>query len=143
MIHGYDVRVDHDSEILMFDVLGPLFSRGLDAYMATWKCFSRGLRSSSPLYPWCCPWSKACSRNRRLPAAVQAKPRKGSIAVRGNRGNTPFGSANGSSIDHVFHVLGKEAFDKRSILAHDCFDKTTAPPWPRESPQYSARSGAE
>jgi hypothetical protein len=23
------------------------------------------------------------------------------------------------------------------------FDKTTAPPWPRESPRYSARSGAE
>src|SRR5437867_2683312 len=27
------IRADHDSEILMFDVPPPLFSRGLDAYM--------------------------------------------------------------------------------------------------------------
>ena len=33
------IRVDHDSEILMFDVPPPLFSEGLDAYMATWTPF--------------------------------------------------------------------------------------------------------
>ena len=33
------IRADHDSEILMFDVPPPLFSRGLDAYMATWEPF--------------------------------------------------------------------------------------------------------
>jgi uncharacterized protein (TIGR02246 family) len=33
------IRADHDSEILMFDVPPPLFSRGLDAYMATWNSF--------------------------------------------------------------------------------------------------------
>ena len=33
------IRADHDSEMLMFDVPPPLFSRGLDAYMATWEPF--------------------------------------------------------------------------------------------------------
>jgi ketosteroid isomerase-like protein len=33
------IRVDHDSEILMFDVPPPLLSRGLDAYMASWETF--------------------------------------------------------------------------------------------------------
>lgn len=33
------IRADHDSDILMFDVPGPLLSRGLDAYMATWDKF--------------------------------------------------------------------------------------------------------
>jgi uncharacterized protein (TIGR02246 family) len=33
------IRVDHDSEMLMFDVPPPLLSRGLDAYMATWEKF--------------------------------------------------------------------------------------------------------
>jgi uncharacterized protein (TIGR02246 family) len=33
------IRMDHDSDILMFDVPLPLLSRGLDAYMATWETF--------------------------------------------------------------------------------------------------------
>jgi ketosteroid isomerase-like protein len=33
------IRVDHDSDILMFDVPPPFLSRGLDAYMATWETF--------------------------------------------------------------------------------------------------------
>ena len=33
------IRADHDSEILMFDVPPPLFSQGLDAYVATWERF--------------------------------------------------------------------------------------------------------
>jgi uncharacterized protein (TIGR02246 family) len=33
------IRVDHDSEMLMFDVPPPFLSRGLDAYMATWEKF--------------------------------------------------------------------------------------------------------
>lgn len=33
------IRADPDSEIWMFDVPGPLLSRGLDAYMATWEKF--------------------------------------------------------------------------------------------------------
>jgi uncharacterized protein (TIGR02246 family) len=33
------IRADHDPGILMFDVPPPLFSRGLDAYMATWEMF--------------------------------------------------------------------------------------------------------
>jgi uncharacterized protein (TIGR02246 family) len=33
------IRLDHDPEILMFDVPPPLYSRGLDAYMATWEPF--------------------------------------------------------------------------------------------------------
>jgi ketosteroid isomerase-like protein len=33
------IRADHDPEMLMFDVPPPLFSRGLDAYMATWLTF--------------------------------------------------------------------------------------------------------
>ena len=33
------IRVDHDSEMLMFDVPPPFLSRGLDAYMATWETF--------------------------------------------------------------------------------------------------------
>jgi uncharacterized protein (TIGR02246 family) len=33
------IRADHDSEILMFDVPPPFLSRGLDAYMATWRLF--------------------------------------------------------------------------------------------------------
>jgi len=33
------IRADHDSEMLMFDVPGPLLSRGLEAYMATWELF--------------------------------------------------------------------------------------------------------
>lgn len=34
-----EIRADHDSEILMFDVPPPFLSRGLDAYMATWEKF--------------------------------------------------------------------------------------------------------
>jgi uncharacterized protein (TIGR02246 family) len=34
-----EVRADHDSEMLMFDVPPPFLSRGLDAYMATWEKF--------------------------------------------------------------------------------------------------------
>jgi len=33
------IRLDHDSDILMFDVPPPFLSRGLDAYMATWETF--------------------------------------------------------------------------------------------------------
>ena len=33
------IRADHHSGMLMFDVPGPLFCRGLDAYMATWGVF--------------------------------------------------------------------------------------------------------
>jgi uncharacterized protein (TIGR02246 family) len=33
------IRADHDPEILMFDVPPPFLSKGLDAYMATWKLF--------------------------------------------------------------------------------------------------------
>ena len=33
------IREDHDSDMLMFDVPPPLYSRGLDAYMATWDLF--------------------------------------------------------------------------------------------------------
>ena len=33
------IRADHHPDILMFDVPPPLFSRGLDAYMATWDLF--------------------------------------------------------------------------------------------------------
>ena len=33
------IRMDHDSDILMFDVPPPFLSRGLDAYMATWETF--------------------------------------------------------------------------------------------------------
>jgi len=34
-----EIRADHDSEMLMFDVPPPLLSRRLDAYMATWEPF--------------------------------------------------------------------------------------------------------
>jgi ketosteroid isomerase-like protein len=34
-----EIRADHDSGMLMFDVPSPLLSRGLDAYMATWETF--------------------------------------------------------------------------------------------------------
>jgi ketosteroid isomerase-like protein len=43
------IRAAHDSEMLMFDVPPPLLSRGLDAYMATWKGSCRGQRSQSAL----------------------------------------------------------------------------------------------
>jgi uncharacterized protein (TIGR02246 family) len=33
------IRADHDANILMFDVPPPFLSRGIDAYMATWKLF--------------------------------------------------------------------------------------------------------
>jgi ketosteroid isomerase-like protein len=33
------IRMDHHSDILMFDVPPPFLSRGLDAYMATWETF--------------------------------------------------------------------------------------------------------
>lgn len=33
------IRADHDPDILMFDVPPPFVSRGLDAYMATWRLF--------------------------------------------------------------------------------------------------------
>lgn len=33
------IRADHDPDILMFDVPPPFLSRGLDAYMATWRLF--------------------------------------------------------------------------------------------------------
>jgi uncharacterized protein (TIGR02246 family) len=33
------IRADHDPDIVMFDVPPPLVSRGIDAYMATWKTF--------------------------------------------------------------------------------------------------------
>ena len=33
------IRAGHDSDILMFDVPPPLFTRGLDKYMATWDRF--------------------------------------------------------------------------------------------------------
>lgn len=33
------IRADHDPAMLMFDVPPPLFSRGLEAYMATWDLF--------------------------------------------------------------------------------------------------------
>jgi ketosteroid isomerase-like protein len=33
------IRVNHDANILMFDVPPPFLSRGIDAYMATWKVF--------------------------------------------------------------------------------------------------------
>jgi len=33
------ISADHDPQILMFDVPPPLFSRGQEAYMATWEVF--------------------------------------------------------------------------------------------------------
>jgi uncharacterized protein (TIGR02246 family) len=33
------IRANHSPDMLMFDVPAPLFSRGLDAYMDTWKLF--------------------------------------------------------------------------------------------------------
>ena len=33
------IRAGHDPDILMFDVPPPFSSRGLDAYMATWRLF--------------------------------------------------------------------------------------------------------
>lgn len=33
------IHADHDPDILMFDVPPPFRSRGLDAYMETWKLF--------------------------------------------------------------------------------------------------------
>ena len=33
------IRANHDPDILMFDVPPPFLSRGLEAYMATWKIF--------------------------------------------------------------------------------------------------------
>jgi ketosteroid isomerase-like protein len=33
------IRMDHDPDILMFDVPPPFLSRGLDGYMATWEIF--------------------------------------------------------------------------------------------------------
>jgi uncharacterized protein (TIGR02246 family) len=33
------IRLDHDPDILMFDVPPPFMSRGLDAYIATWNKF--------------------------------------------------------------------------------------------------------
>jgi uncharacterized protein (TIGR02246 family) len=33
------IRAHHDANILMFDVPPPFLSRGIDAYMATWKLF--------------------------------------------------------------------------------------------------------
>jgi len=33
------IRADHGANILMFDVPPPFQSRGIDAYMATWKLF--------------------------------------------------------------------------------------------------------
>ena len=33
------IRADHDANILMFDVPPPFLSRGIDAYMETWKLF--------------------------------------------------------------------------------------------------------
>jgi uncharacterized protein (TIGR02246 family) len=33
------IRADHDPDILLFDVPLPLWSRGLDAYMASWEAF--------------------------------------------------------------------------------------------------------
>jgi ketosteroid isomerase-like protein len=35
----YGIRANHSPDILMFDVPPPLSSRGLDAYMDTWKLF--------------------------------------------------------------------------------------------------------
>lgn len=43
------IRADHDSDILMFDVPPPFLSRGLDAYMATWKAFFAW--STRPVWP--------------------------------------------------------------------------------------------
>ena len=34
-----EIRKDHDSDILMFDVPPPFQSRGIDEYMATWETF--------------------------------------------------------------------------------------------------------
>ena len=33
------IRVNHSEDFLMFDVAPPFLSRGLDAYMETWKIF--------------------------------------------------------------------------------------------------------
>lgn len=35
------IRADHDPDMLMFDVPPPFVSRGIDAYMATWRTFFR------------------------------------------------------------------------------------------------------
>jgi len=35
------IRADHGRAILMFDVPLPFLSQGLDAYMTTWKKFTR------------------------------------------------------------------------------------------------------
>jgi ketosteroid isomerase-like protein len=43
-----EIRAEHDTEILMFDVPPPFSSQGLDAYMATWELFfSRAERAAS------------------------------------------------------------------------------------------------
>ena len=42
-----EIRADHDSDILMFDVPPPFLSRGLDAYMSTWETFFS--RSEKPV----------------------------------------------------------------------------------------------
>lgn len=34
-----EIRAHHDADLLMFDVPPPLVSRGIDAYMETWKLF--------------------------------------------------------------------------------------------------------
>jgi uncharacterized protein (TIGR02246 family) len=33
------IRADHDEQVLMFDVPPPFLSRGIDAYMETWRTF--------------------------------------------------------------------------------------------------------
>ena len=33
------IRADHDPNMLMFDVIPPFASRGIEAYMATWRPF--------------------------------------------------------------------------------------------------------
>ena len=35
------IRADHDPDMLMFDVPPPFVSRGIEAYMATWRTFFR------------------------------------------------------------------------------------------------------
>jgi hypothetical protein len=44
------IRLDHDFDILMFDVPPPFLSRGLDAYMATWETRWMTIRRPSTVF---------------------------------------------------------------------------------------------
>jgi hypothetical protein len=69
------IREDHDADIVMFDVPPSTVSRGLDAYMATWKIFFPGPGSVDSLnmrMRWGASWWASrirCTERRLTPAA--------------------------------------------------------------------------